>query len=90
MNCDAQRIESSAADGGDDRDLSVGRNWSFESTGEADTFLSDENIDVLTDDALFVHNAVAQRGMEMPKRFEGGMHVLWGRIQKHGRTIPRE
>ena len=62
------RHASSAADGGDDGNFESFAEGSGEAAGVADIFVSDEDVDVLADLALFVDNAVADAGMERPER----------------------
>jgi hypothetical protein len=58
---------STAADGGDDGNFESFADGSGEAAGVADIFVSDEDVDVLADLALFVHDAVADAGMEPPE-----------------------
>jgi hypothetical protein len=62
-----RRHASSAADGGDDGNLESFLDGSGEAAGVADIFVSDEDVDVLADLALFVDDAVAGAGMEPPE-----------------------
>ena len=53
-----------AGDGGDDGDFGVGREGSGETSGVADIFFADENVDVFADLALLVDDAIANAGMK--------------------------
>jgi hypothetical protein len=66
----AHAAMSSAADGGDDGNFESFADDSGEAAGVADIFVSDEDVDVLADLALFVDDAVADTGMERPERGE--------------------
>jgi hypothetical protein len=61
---------SSAADGGDDGDFQSFVDGGGEAAGVADIFVSEEDVDVLADLALFVDDAVADAGIERPERGE--------------------
>ena len=62
------RHASSAADCGNDGNFESFADGSGEAAGVADIFVSDEDVDVLADLALFVDDAVADAGMERPER----------------------
>ena len=62
------RRTSSAADGRNDGNFESFGDGSGEAAGVADIFVSDEDVDVLADNALFVDDAVADSGMERPER----------------------
>jgi hypothetical protein len=62
-----RRHASSSADGGDDGNFESFADGSGEAAGVADIFVSDEDVDVLADLALFVDDAVASAGMEPPE-----------------------
>jgi hypothetical protein len=59
---------SSAADGGDDGDFQSFADGSGEAAGVTNIFVSDEDVDVLADLALFVDDAVTDAGIKRPER----------------------
>lgn len=62
---------SSAADGGDDRDLGGFQQLSGEASGVADVFVADEDVDVLAHLALLVDDAIANAWVNRPESDQG-------------------
>lgn len=58
---------SSAADGGNNRNIRTCRNASRQPSGVANVFVTDENVDVLAHLALLGDDAIAEAGMKLPQ-----------------------
>lgn len=66
MSAKARLIRSAAADGRYERDRATIQQGGGQSAAVANVFIPHENIDVLTDIALFGQDAITQTGIRLP------------------------